>query len=291
MSYKYEDIRNFYFENELGERIDCQKIDGNLFFYNVTGLGYEEEIEYVQIGNKFIPNRKKIKQNQIAGDLEFYNMTYDEYCEFVDFILRATSLKLIYVPKKTLRTEYYRDIDLFKIDKSEEDEYNILSCPIIMNCKSLWYEEKNTKYEITAQDDEIRWDFRWDSRFLSNNSNVIDFNNKGHAPARVVIEIEGYIVNPTFIVEQNGKTLYELPITTTVDIGEKLIFSSLENDFYIKKVNMVTDEETDLYTLDNIDFNKDYILTLPIGESSLTIETDDILNQATVNIYSYYKAT
>src|SRR5699024_11268169 len=70
-----------YFENETGERIDCQKINGNLFFYNVTGLGFEEEIEYVQIGDNFIANRRKIKQNQIAGELDFYEMTYDERSE------------------------------------------------------------------------------------------------------------------------------------------------------------------------------------------------------------------
>ena len=97
MSYKYEDIRNFYFENELGERIDCQKIEGDLFFYNVSGLGYEEEVEYVQINNNFIPNKRRIKQNQIFGNLEFYNMTYDEYSDFVDFILRSDDLKIIYI--------------------------------------------------------------------------------------------------------------------------------------------------------------------------------------------------
>ena len=49
--YEYKDVRNFYFENETGKRIDCQKLDGSLFFYNVTGLGYEEEIQYEQINN------------------------------------------------------------------------------------------------------------------------------------------------------------------------------------------------------------------------------------------------
>ena len=142
MSYKYEDIRNFYFENELGQKIDCQKIDGNLFFYNVNGLGYEEDIEYFQTGNNFIPNKKKIVQNQISGEMEFENMSYDEYCNFVDFILQAKSLKLIYIPKKSIRKEYYRDIDLFKIDKAEEDDYNVLVCPISMKARSLWYEKK-----------------------------------------------------------------------------------------------------------------------------------------------------
>ena len=167
VSYKYEDIRNFYFENETGERIDCQKINGNLFFYNVTGLGFVEEIEYVQIGDNFIANRRKIKQNQIAGELDFYKMTYDEYCNFVDFILRASSLRLIYVPKKTIRTEYYRDIDLFKIDKNEEDEYNILTCPITMNAKSLWYEAKEEVYTIDPVTNELRWDFQWNAVFAA----------------------------------------------------------------------------------------------------------------------------
>ena len=55
--YKKEDIRNFYFENETGKRIDCQKIDGNLFLFNVTGLGYAEDIEYEQVGNTFVQKR------------------------------------------------------------------------------------------------------------------------------------------------------------------------------------------------------------------------------------------
>ena len=93
--YDYKDIRNFYFENEKGETIDCQKIDGGLFLYTVTGLGYEKSIEYEQLGNTFIPNKEKLVQNQINGELEFYNMTYEEYQRFIDFLNFSIELKLI----------------------------------------------------------------------------------------------------------------------------------------------------------------------------------------------------
>lgn len=146
INYDYKDIRNFYFENETGKRIDCQKIDGGLFLYNVAGLGYEENIEYERVGNTFVQTNKELVQNTITGDLEFYNMTYDEYCNFVDFILLSTNLRLIYVPKKSNRIEYYRDIDVCKIEKTEEDEYNVLTSSIDIKCKSLWYEENKVIY-------------------------------------------------------------------------------------------------------------------------------------------------
>ncbi len=263
MSYKYEDIRNFYFENEIGERIDCQKIDGDLFFYNVSGLGYEEEIEYMQVGNSFIPNKKNIKQNQITGDLEFYNLTYDEYCKFVDFIIRATSLKLIYIPKKKNRTEYYRDIDLFKIDKAEEDEYNILTCPISMNAKSLWYEENETIYNIASQPNEMRYDYRWDSRYTTYNKRSVIYNNVGHVEAPIKVEIDGYAVNPQIQVLVDNKIVDSITIPITIAEYEKLLYSSKTGEIYIKRQK--TDGTTEsLFKKQYIDINKNNIFRLPL---------------------------
>lgn len=282
-------VREFSLVNEIDQEYSLMDIHNCALLTEPQGLGYSYSNTYGQIVNKFINVLKVINQESFTGQVNFLN--YDNYFKLVNFIENSTKLKLKYtVPYTSGSVTYYRNIDLASLTKTELKENKILSETITFNFTSLWYITESTEYEITEDEDAIRWDFRWDSRFLSYNSNTIDFNNKGHAPARVVIEIEGYIVNPTFIVEQGGQTLYELPITATINLGEKLIFSSLENDFYIKKVNMVTNEETNLFTLDNIDFSKNYILTLPEGESTLTIDTDDVLNQASVYIYSYYKS-
>ena len=57
MNYRYEDIRNFY-------RVNCQKINGNLFLYNVSGLGFKKSNDYVRVGNTFIKNKEEIEQRE-----------------------------------------------------------------------------------------------------------------------------------------------------------------------------------------------------------------------------------
>lgn len=285
-----KDIRNFYFENEIGQRIDCQKIDGNLFLYNVTGLGFEKETEYVQIGNTFVKNKENIKQNIIEGELEFYNMTYDEYTNFIDFVLSSKSLKLIYVPKISQRKEFYRDIDIVKIDKNEEDDYNVLISPITIYCKSLWYKQDVAIYTIKAQDDEIRWDFRWDSRFTDYDSRNLTYINKGHVEAPVLIEMSGHLVNPKVELYIEGELYQTVAFNVEIAEYEKLLYGTKENEFYINRQKTDGTIES-LFSLDVIDFENDNVIRLPANKScELKLTADNEVLNAQVTILAYYKA-
>lgn len=285
-----KDIRNFYFENEIGQRIDCQKIDGNLFLYNVTGLGFEKETEYVQIGNTFVKNKENIKQNIIEGELEFYNMTYDEYTNFIDFVLSSKSLKLIYVPKISQRKEFYRDIDIVKIDKNEEDDYNVLISPITIYCKSLWYKQDVAIYTIKAQDDEIRWDFRWDSRFTDYDSRNLTYINKGHVEAPVLIEMSGHLVNPKVELYIEGELYQTVAFNVEIAEYEKLLYGTKENEFYINRQKTDGTIES-LFSLDVIDFENDNVIRLPLNKScEIRLKADNEVLNAQVTILAYYKA-
>lgn len=285
-----KDIRNFYFENEIGQRIDCQKIDGNLFLYNVTGLGFEKETEYVQIGNTFVKNKENIKQNIIEGELEFYNMTYDEYTNFIDFVLSSKSLKLIYVPKISQRKEFYRDIDIVKIDKNEEDDYNVLISPITIYCKSLWYKQDVAIYTIKAQDDEIRWDFRWDSRFTDYDSRNLTYINKGHVEAPVLIEMSGHLVNPKIELYIEGELYQTVAFNVEIAEYEKLLYGTKENEFYINRQKTDGTIES-LFSLDVIDFENDNVIRLPLNKfCEIRLKADNEVLNAQVTILAYYKA-
>lgn len=285
-----KDIRNFYFENEIGQRIDCQKIDGNLFLYNVTGLGFEKETEYVQIGNTFVKNKENIKQNIIEGELEFYNMTYDEYTNFIDFVLSSKSLKLIYVPKTSQRKEFYRDIDIVKIDKNEEDDYNVLISPITIYCKSLWYKQDVAIYTIKAQDDEIRWDFKWDSRFTDYDSRNLTYINKGHVEAPVLIEMSGHLVNPKIELYIEGELYQTVAFNVEIAEYEKLLYGTKENEFYINRQKTDGTIES-LFSLDVIDFENDNVIRLPLNKScEIRLKADNEVLNAQVTILAYYKA-
>lgn len=289
VNYDYKDIRNFYFENETGKRIDCQKINGGLFLYNVSGLGYEENIEYERVGNTFIPTNKELVQNTITGDLEFYDMTYDEYCNFVDFILASDFLRLVYVPKKTNRTEYYRDIDVCKIDKSEEDEYNILTSPIDIKCKSLWYEENKVIYTTKGEEDEMIWDFKWDSKFSDYNTRSLEYINKGHIDAPVEIVVNGPVINLKILLFAEGELIQSVPINIAIEEYEKILYGTKENDFYINKQN--TDGTlTSLFSLDFIEFENDNIIRIPKNKScELRLVAENEILSAAITILTQYK--
>jgi len=288
--YDYKDIRNFYFENEKGQTIDCQKINGGLFLFNINGLGYEEEITYQQLNNTFIPDTKKIKQNQINGDLEFYDMTYDEYKNFVDFILLSNELRIIYIPKTTGRKKYYRDIDFCKIDKAEEDDFNILQCPITINCKSLWYEEDKIIYTIEPNSNEMRWDFIWDSRFTDYNTRSLQYVNKGHVEAPIEVEISGRVLNPKIELYVEGELYQVVTFDIEIEEFEKLLYGTKENDFYIRKQN--TDGSiVNLFNLDYIEFYNDNVIRIPKNKScELKLEADNEILNAQITIYPQYKA-
>lgn len=289
-NYRYEDIRNFYFENEKGQRIDCQKVNGSLFLYNVTGLGFEKKTEYVRVGNTYVKNQEYIEQNIIDGELEFYDMTYDEYKSFTDFILKAEELKIIYVPKLTNRTEYYRDVDFVKIGKTDEDEFNILASPIQLICKSLWYKQNIVNYTIEPQTDEIRWDFRWDSKFTDYNSRSLEYINDGHVEAPIEVEISGHVVNPRIELYIEGQLYQTVTVTTEIDTYEKLLYGTKENEFYIMKQNADGTKES-LLDLDVIDFENDNVIRIPTNKScELKIEADNEVLNAQVTIYPQYIA-
>ncbi len=286
--YRYEDIRNFYLENENGNRVDFQSFDGNLFLYDISGLGYEKSVTYEQIGDNFIPVSEKTVQKTITGKIEFDNESYDEYLKFSNFIFSAKSLKLIYVPKLKNRVEYYRDIDFIKIDKGEEDDFGILSCPINLRTKTLWYKKEDIIVRIVPNDNEVRWDYKWDSVFIDYDSRNIIYENKGHTEAAIQVVLEGFIKNPTITIYQNDIKIFELKIEIEIQEFEKFMYSSKDGELYIQKQNTDGTFEN-LFKQPYIDVKNINIFKLPLGTSKLQVHADNDINKAKISILEFYK--
>lgn len=111
-------VREFYIENETGQRFSMMNIEEGCFLSSPSGLGYSYNIEYSQIGDNFIQNIRKLAQGKINGELAF--KTYDNYKKFIDFVESTEILKFVYkVPFENGFTEYFKDIDISNVDKSE----------------------------------------------------------------------------------------------------------------------------------------------------------------------------
>ena len=282
-------VRKFELLNEKGQRFSLMDIENYCFLSEPSGLGYSYSTEYEQLENTFIKNIRRIEQEQISGTVNFLN--YDNYKKFVDFIEEAENLKFAYtIPFENGEKEYLKDINIQSLTKTQIQQNGVLSENITFDCLSLWYEETTAVYTIEAQSDEIRWDFSWDSKFADYDTRNLQYINKGHVEAPIMVEISGHVVNPNIELYVEGE-LYQT-VSFNVDIAEyeKLLYGTKENDFYISRQKTDGTIES-LFNLDVIDFKNDNVIRLPKNKScEIRLKADNEILNAKVTILEFYKA-
>lgn len=282
-------VREFKLINDKGQEYSLMDIKNYCLLTEPSGLGYSYETEYEQLGNTFITNLRRMEQGQITGQVNFLN--YDNYKALVDFIEQSESLKLSYkVPLTDGVKEYFKDIQIQNLSKTEIQPNAVMSETIVFDCLSLWYEENVKIYTIEPLEDEIRWNFRWDSRFTDYNTRNLNYINNGHVEAPILVEMDGLLINPRIELYVEGQLYQTVSFNITIQEYEKLLYGTRENDFYINKQN-ADGTLTSLFNLDVINFNNDNVIRIPKNKSCEIILTADneVLN-AKVTILAFYKA-
>lgn len=282
-------VREFKLVNEKGQEYSLMDIKNYCLLTEPNGLGYGYTTEYEQLGNTFISNLRRIEQGQITGTVNFLN--YDNYKKMIDFIEQSESLKFSYkIPLKSGEKEYFKDVQIQNITKTEIQPNSVISESITFDCLSLWYEEKSTVFTIDQIEDEIRWDFKWDSRFVGYDSRKLSIVNEGHIEAPILVEIDGSLLNPKIQLFIEGELYQTVSFTTTIEAYEKLLYGTKENDFYIYKQG--TDGTlTNLFDLDVIDFYNDNVIRIPKNRScEIVLSADNGVANAQITILVYYKA-
>lgn len=200
-------VREFKLINEKGQEYSLMDIYNYCLLTEPSGLGYNYSTEYEQLGDTFIANLRKIEQGQIEGVINFLN--YDNYKDFIDYIEKSESLKFSYkIPFKDGQKEYFKDIQIQSLTKTQIQTTGVISENVIFNCLSLWYEENTTIYTIEPLTNEIRWNFKWDSKFTDYDTRSLQYVNEGHIEAPVLIEVSGHVINPKFELYVEGQ-LYQ----------------------------------------------------------------------------------
>lgn len=281
-------VREFKLVNEKGEQYSLMDIQNYCLITDPAGLGYSYSTTYKQVGNTFISSLRKLEQGQISGIVNFIN--YDNYINLVNFIERSKKLQFLYkIPLKNNEiVEYYKDVNIQGLTKTQKQTNGIISETITFDCLSLWYEQKEIIYTIEADEEEFRWDFTWDVRFIDYANRVINFINEGHVDAAIEAELDGRLINPSIVASINNKTYAELSLTVVIGENEKLLYSSKQDNLYImrEKANQTLEN---LFKKDYIDVNKQNIFRLPKGNSEIMLKAENEVLNAKLKIYVYYK--
>lgn len=282
-------VREFKLINEKGQSYSLMDAENACLLTEPSGLGYSYDTNYEQVGNTFIENLKKIEQGKITGTANFEK--YDNYKKLVDFIDDAESLRFSYkIPFANKEKEYFKNVNFKEITKTQKAENGIISETITFECLGLWYEENTIEYTINPIENEIRWDFIWDTIFNDNNSQNLIYQNMGHVPAPITLEMNGAVSNPIIEIYIDDTLYQELRIKTTIAEYEKLIYNSKENEFAIKKIKTDGTEE-ELFDLDIIDFENDNVIRIPKNKTcEIRLKADNTVENAKLTIFPQYKS-
>ena len=253
------------------------------------GLGYSYSTEYEQLGNTFVTNLRKFEQGQISGTTNF--SSYDNYKNLVDFIEASDSLKFSYkIPFQNGQKEYFKDVQIQSITKTQKQTNGIISETITFDCLSLWYEENTFIHTIQPKTNEIRWDFRWNSKFVGYDTRSIEFINSGHVESPILVEINGHVLNPKIELYVEGQLYQELPFKVEIEGYEKLLYGTKEGNFYLNKQKTDGTLES-LFNLDVLNPKYNEVVRLPKNKScELRLTADNEILNAKVTIFAYYKA-
>lgn len=284
-----KEVRKFSLLNEKGEEYSLMDIENYCLLTSPSGFGYSYSTSYEQVGDTFVQNLRKLQQGQITGTINC--LYYDNYKKLVDFIEKANSLRFLYViPYKSGTREYLRDVAIKSLTKTEIQKNGVISETITFDCLSLWYSKNIAQYTIVAQEDEIRWNFKWDSRFTSYNSRSLNITNDGHIPAPIELSISGEVINPKIELYVEGQLIQEIPFTVRIEQYEKFLYCSKDNGFYVQKENTDATKES-LFNLDVIEFENNNVLKIPPDKScEIRLTADDDITNAEITVYIYYKA-
>lgn len=269
----------FYIMNEKAVRWSLNSPETGVFT-EPYGFGVDYNNKYLKVGDVWIPNSSELKQPSPSGKIVFPKKQYETYQNFMNFITRATQLVLIYQPAD-LETEYFAEIDMVTIQKGGYSIGEIFAVPVIFVCKSLFYTEEKFYYQIQKAEREIRWDFRWETKFNDANSVYFVFNNDGHVEAPFILSFIGYCNKPEIQVLQNGVELYKTVFNVELQANDRLTLSSFDNDLYIE----VNGERR----LDILDFSNQNFFKLPKGHSEIYFRSEaGRMNDITLSLEKYY---
>lgn len=269
----------FYIMNEKAVRYDLNSPEKGVFT-SPDGFGIEYSIDYLRIGNTWGADKKELSQPTPSGKIIFPVKPYQTFNDFINFINATKELVLVYQPAG-LSKEYFAEVDIISIDKGGFHG-EALIIPVKFKCKTLFFTEEKFEYHVERSEKEMRWDFRWETKFNDQNNLYFAFHNDGHVESPFVLSFTGYCLNPAITVVQAGKQLYRAVYSVELQANERLEISTFDGDLYIRKNG--DDAKSCL------DFTQENFFKLPTGDSEIYFSCEaGILNNILLNLEKYYK--
>lgn len=285
-------MRRLYIQNAAGDKKDLtQKTH---FLHAPSGLGFSRTATYERPQEGFYQNvNDQSDQINIVGDLVFAEKGYEDYRDFINWLLSGQDLKFIYSPFGA--EEYSCAVDAESIGKTEIDKQSgALICPMSFRAKTPWTRINPIILNFALNEDSgyKKSPYKYPYRYSrSNASNVIDYTAQGHYLASIVLDAQGEMTSPklTLLNKYTGETLGRLFFEDfTVGADERLYYSTSPNDSGVWLI-AADGGKTDLSP--NLDLAYDSFFCLPPGVAcQLKLEFTGTSTASTLYIEEHFRS-
>ncbi|MBO7252548.1 MAG: hypothetical protein J6V25_07965 [Oscillospiraceae bacterium] len=289
-------IRKLYFQNASGQRQGLNGEQG-VFASELSGFGFSLAPDFSDLSRGFFSqtDSEKEPQNTLAFTMTFTRSAYTTYERLIDWLAAAGTITIVYNPTGT--QEYYRDVTVSYIQKSELTQTAWLECPSSFLCTTPWYMPVPSVVSLIADDiNKIkRYTYRYTPDLMygsgDNSSMAAVIQKGGHIPAALEFSYLGGIDNPVIrlVGKTSGKTHGVCSVKSSFGATETLMLSTRYENSYVKKIHADGREE-DL--IDAVDLSGNPFFRIPEDEPcEIFLDSESqITGRATLLIYYYFRS-
>ena len=281
-------MRKFFIRDGVGAEYP---LNGEQFIWllNPSGLGVSFANSYSDIKQGFFaPLKNDQWQTQsIVCDFGFVKSAYSTYRTFINWLLMAKELIIVYQPFGSDR--FYRKVKLDYVEKTELMNGVWLSTPASFTCLTPWY--KPSTMSVTIQDEDsgaMVYPFTYDASLVYASSYNGAYGAKltpsGHLPAAITLNYTGAVVNPILVLEGESSGTEYGRCQINVSASSSVDFSSLYADSYV----MVDGADASDY----VSPAYDPFFHLPLDEPCILkiLSGSAMTGTAEASVYYYYRS-
>lgn len=270
-------MRGFWLRDENGVTVSLGG-DG-IAWDGPTGLGFTVQDGANHLGNGVFAEAGSRDEtpDELAGDLVFtaggtFEDGYSRYRDFVNWMMSAQELTLIYDPGGVLASGYHRRVVFASLGKGEVYGGG-LRCPVVMRCMEPWYNPAAAAQTMT----------------VSGTTLILNPAVGGHRPAGFYLEVTGGLQYPNVIVTNNGAEIGRCKINATFSTAQTLALDTRPDSCGVWRKDS-DGTMTDMMQYVYLDYDPFPLLPLGLG-SQIKVTTENTqIGAGSVTVYEYYRS-
>lgn len=259
------------------------------YFRAPSGLGMQRDGTYYDVGGFFVRTDPKQIQGQIVGEIVIRDNPYRNYQVLANWLTRAQNIRIAYRPADT---EYFADVDLDYLTKTELSGGLWLVCPVSFSRRSPWYTTETQRIDfVNGNGGNKQYTYRYGYRYrLGYSGGEAEVYLEAQTPGGFSFVADGPMIGPYLQLtnadtgEEYGKV--SLPGVSFV-AGERLEYSSDPLRPYVRKVGPGGVEDLS----NSLDLTARNWFTIPVyTRCKVTLHSGTAAVSGVVTLYRYWEA-